>query len=308
MVNQEIYEVISQTAKSNIEAIDNVVGGLSNAGKYKVKINGKLWMAKIFDGTPMRLAWYKELSKLSGGALAVPEMCHLFDESKLCLITPWIEGESLETKLVAATKSEIANYGMQAALIANLIIQDLKTVSSELRVQPAAQPFQVIIDEFSAVGSEHIIGLVNKSRDANMPVTLTTQALADLRQHSPTLQDQLLGIVNSFIIHRANKFDDAEELAGLSGKIIRKRFNEAVTYKTGFLSRGSAVGTGTIEDVEESTILPQDIQSLGTGEFYYINKNPMRVVHGNCIIEDPSMIKDNDSSLNVNFVDSAMFV
>lgn len=121
MVNQEIYEVISQTAKSNIEVIDNVVGGLSNAGKYKVKINGKLWMAKIFDGTPMRLAWYKELSKLSGGALAVPEMCHLFDKSKLCLITPWIEGESLETKLVAATKSEIANYGMQAADILNTL-------------------------------------------------------------------------------------------------------------------------------------------------------------------------------------------
>lgn len=121
MVSQEVYEIISQTAKSKIETLDNVTGGLSDAIKYKAKINGDFWMVKIFDGTPLRLAWYKELSKLSGGALAVPEMCQLFNENKLCLITPWIEGESLEKKLVTATKSEIANYGVQAADILNTL-------------------------------------------------------------------------------------------------------------------------------------------------------------------------------------------
>lgn len=195
-----------------------------------------------------------------------------------------------------------SNYSEQAALIANLIIQDLKTLSSELRRNPAPQPFQVLIDEFSAVGSDNVLGLVNKSRDANMPVTLTTQALADLRQNSSTLQDQLLGVVNSFIILRANKEEDAKELAGLGGTIIKKRFSESVKYKTGFLSRGSAVGQGNIEDVEEYAVLPGDIQKLRAGEFYYINKNPTRIVKGRCILEDPSKVSYNNNEEKVNFI------
>jgi hypothetical protein len=224
---------------------------------------------------------------------------------------PWLQkdpsGQNDIDLFRAAHEGEIvvfsldsSNYGAQAALIANLIIQDLKTVSSELRRKPIDKPFQVIIDEFSAIGSENIVGLVNKSRDANMPVTLTTQTLADLRKFSPTLQDQLLGIVNSFIIHRANKIDDAEELAGLGGKVIKKRFNEKVVYRTGLFSRGAAVGEGSIEDVEAYAIDPTEVQSLSTGEFYYINKNPMRIVHGVCIREE--IDEEDDTIERVNFV------
>lgn len=199
-----------------------------------------------------------------------------------------------------------SSYPDQVKLIANLIIQDLKTVSSELRVAPAKEPFQVVIDEFSAVGSENIIGLINKSRDAKMPVTLTTQALGDLRQNSETLQDQLLGIINSFIIQRTNTLDDAIEIAGLSGKTIRKRFSESVVYKTGFLSKGAAAGKGNIEDVEDFTILPQQIQALKTGEFFYINKNPMRIEHGFCIMENTDSVVELDEK-KVNFVEDVDF-
>lgn len=230
---------------------------------------------------------------------------------------PWVKtdptGKNNINLFRAAHEGEIvifsldsSNYPDQAALIANLIIQDLKTVSSELRGAQASKPFQVIIDEFSAIGSDNIVGLINKSRDANMPVTLTTQALGDLRQNSETLQDQILGIVNSFIIQRANKFADAEELAGLSGKVIRKRFSESVTYKTGFFSKGSAVGQGNIEDVEEYGIMPQKIQALKTGEFYYINKSPMRITHGFCIMEDEDKVKEPDE-VKKNFVKDVVF-
>jgi hypothetical protein len=224
---------------------------------------------------------------------------------------PWLSKDMSGTNEInlfrAAHEGEIvvfsldsSNYEAQAALIANLIIQDLKTVSSELRKNPIDKPFQVVIDEFSAIGSENIVGLANKSRNANMPVTLTTQTLADLRKASPTLQDQLLGIVNSFIIHRANKIDDAEELAGLGGKIIKKRFNEKVVYKTGLFSKGSAVGEGSIEDVEAYAIDPTEVQGLETGEFFYINKNPMRIVHGRCIREE--MDDENDTETKTKFI------
>lgn len=186
-----------------------------------------------------------------------------------------------------------SNYGHLASLVANLIIQDLKTVSSELRQDPADKPLQVVVDEFSAVGSTSIIGLINKSRDANMPVTLTTQALGDLKNESQAFLDQLIGIVGSFIIHRPNKLDDAEVFAGLTGKVVRKKFSEAVVYSTGFLKKGSAAGSGNMQDVEEYTYKPDSIQRLKMGEMIYVNKSqsPMKVIKVLCIPEDPSMVQ-----------------
>jgi conjugal transfer pilus assembly protein TraD len=188
------------------------------------------------------------------------------------------------------------NYGELASLVANLIIQDLKTVSSELLRNPAPQPFQVIIDEFQAVGSENVIGLINKSRESNMPVTLTTQALGDLRAISPSFLDQLLGIVNSFIIHRANKFNDAEEFAGLTGKIKRKTLSESVKYSSSFWSKGATANSGHLQEVEEFVVKPDDIIRLKTGEMIYVNKSPMRVVEVLCIPEDPSLSDLNNSN------------
>lgn len=225
---------------------------------------------------------------------------------------PWLKKDATNTNNIdlfrAAQQGEVvvfsldtSNYPDQAKLLANLIIQDLKTVTSELRAKPASQPFSVVIDEFSAVGSTNILGLVNKSRDAKMPVTLSTQTLADLSQESNTLREQLLGNVNSFILGRTNLLSDAEELAGLSGKVMRKRFSENVIYKTGFLSRGGAIGKGNIEDVEEYAILPKDIQKLKSLEFFYINKNPMRIVKGKSVIENTEAISEPETPRN-NFI------
>jgi type IV secretory pathway TraG/TraD family ATPase VirD4 len=201
---------------------------------------------------------------------------------------PWLQVDKTENKhninlKEAAHNGEIivfsldsSNYQELSALVANLIIQDLKTVTSELRDDPTRKPFQVFIDEFSAIGSDNIIGLINKSRDANMPVTLSTQALGDLRKVDPTFLDQVLGIVNSFIIHRANTEDDAKVYAGLTGTEFRKKFRQSVEHSTNLfgLGRGSGTGTGTVEDVEEFRVMPNEIQELRMGEMVYVTKSP----------------------------------
>lgn len=226
---------------------------------------------------------------------------------------PWLKKEPTDTNNIdlfrAAHKGEVvvfsldsSNYPDQAKLLANLIIQDLKTVSSELRTDPAPNPVSVIVDEFSAVGSDNILGLVNKARDAKMPVTLATQTLADLSQESSTLREQLIGTVNSYILHRTNIYTDAEELASLSGMVTRKRFNESVIYRTGFLSRGGAVGKGTIEDVEEYRIVPKEIQQLGVGEFFYITKNPTRIFKGKGVLENKTIVENNENEEKKFFV------
>lgn len=179
-----------------------------------------------------------------------------------------------------------SNYGQMSSNMANLIVQDLKTVSSELRRQPLDKPFQVIIDEFAAIGSDNVIGFANKSRDAKLPVTLATQTLADLKQNNANTLDQLAGLVASFIVHRTNIYSDVEFLAGLTGRVERTRINESIQMTQGLVEGGSAAGYGTMQSYEDYAISPTEIQGLGTGEMIYIHRPAQKVLRVQCIREN----------------------
>lgn len=182
------------------------------------------------------------------------------------------EGSVVVFTLDSSTYPELSQQ------VANLIIQDLKTVSAELRQRPSAKPLHVDIDEFSALDSENIIGLINKSRDAKMPVTMATQALGDLRRINITFLEQLLGIVSAFIIHRANRLEDAEVYAGLTGKGTRWDVRYAVEHTSGGIlggpGKGAATGGGSVSEVEDFRVRPQEIQELQPGEMIYVAKSP----------------------------------
>jgi type IV secretory pathway TraG/TraD family ATPase VirD4 len=211
---------------------------------------------------------------------------------------PWLQVDTVNNHNInlfdSAHNGEIvvfsldsSNYPELASLIANLIIQDLKTVTSELRAKPTEKPFQVFIDEFSAIEGDNIISLINKSRDANMPVTLATQALGDLEKISQTFRDQVLGIVNSFIVHRANTEDDAKIYAGLTGTVKVKKFNQQVEHDSNMfgLARGAGSGSGMVQEIEEYRVMPTEIQDLTMGNNIYISKSPFRLERAHVIPE-----------------------
>jgi hypothetical protein len=195
-----------------------------------------------------------------------------------------------------------ANYAGNAKLVGSLIIQDLMTVSSELRENKSRYPLNVIIDEFSAIGSDNIIGLIARSRDAGMPVTLSTQSLGDLKAVSTEFMEQLTGIVVSFIIHRANRYEDAVVYAGLVGKEKKQVFNQGVEHTSGILGsigKGAGTGKGTVSVVEDYIVSPAMIQNLGPGEMYYICKSPNRIEKVDVITEDNKVVLKGDSTAPV---------
>lgn len=172
-----------------------------------------------------------------------------------------------------------ANYAQTARQIGGLIIQDIQTLSSELRHEPARTPTHLYIDEFSAVGSDNVLGLLARARDAKIPVTLSTQALADLKKADDDFLDQCMGIVNCFIVHRANQEHDAEVLAGLTGKhkVMKTQYGiEMTSGMPGGMTAGAATGSGFVREEEEYVIPPSKIQSLKTGELVYIANSPNR--------------------------------
>lgn len=115
MDKARMIEYISQTANAELEELIPVSGGLSTAKKFKAKLNGQEWMVKLSTGTEVRDIWYQELDKRSNEQMANPKMHKRFNDGTLCLISPWIMGESLESRLRKATQEQVHNYGVQAA-------------------------------------------------------------------------------------------------------------------------------------------------------------------------------------------------
>ncbi len=191
---------------------------------------------------------------------------------------------------------DTSQYEETASLIAGLIVQDLKTLSSELRYGQADLPLHVYVDEFSAVDTTNILGLLSKARDAKMPCMLATQALADLAKREPTFMEQVLGIVSSFIIHRTNAKADAEIYAGLSGivsKTVARRTIEESSGMFGVFGASAATGKGFLEEKEDYAVKVGTFQKLGTGQAVYIAKAPkMRYVNYVKVIPENPMIPD----------------
>lgn len=180
-------------------------------------------------------------------------------------------------------------YPSLSADIANLIIQDLKTVSSTLLREKNEVPYHIFIDEFSAIGSDNIVGLINKARASNMFVTIATQTLGDLVVKNPALRMQIMGIISSFIIHRANTEEDAIVYAGLTGMTKVAKVRHSVEQNQNiFGGIGTGIGTGnaSVEEVEQWKVMPSEIQALSVGEMFYINTHTHRIKNVKCIIED----------------------
>lgn len=195
------------------------------------------------------------------------------------------------------------NYEDTSRNIGNLIIQDIKTVAGELMVSKADAPMNVIIDEFSAIGSDSISNLLARCREANVPVTLSTQSLGDLREVSEAFLDKLTGIIGSFILHRANSAKDAEIYAGFSGKEKKYTYRESVEHSSGFfggIGKGSATGSGNVEEKLDYIVSPETIQGLQQGQMVYIAKSPRsRIAHVQVIKEDMITISnENDNSMD----------
>ena len=191
-------------------------------------------------------------------------------------------GKAVREGEVVVFSLDSSLYEDTAAQLAGLIVQDLKTLSSELRTNPAKKPVHVVLDEFAAAGSTNVLGLLNKARDANMRVMLSTQALADLTRNEPQFAEQVLGIVGSFVLQRVNTQHDAEIYAGLTG-MVKRHFEkigiETNTGLTGAMTRGTASGSGTLEEVDGYRVEPGYLQELPIGGLVYVAKIPqIRVV------------------------------
>lgn len=168
-----------------------------------------------------------------------------------------------------------SNYPDLSQNVANLIIQDLKTASSEFRRNKPRNPLDIFIDEFAAIESDNLTQLVNKSRDAGIGVTFSTQTIADMKNVSDTLGEQLNGIISSFIVHRVNSDKEAETYAGIFGKEKKATVMKEVEHTSGIfggIGRGSATGSARLTYEDDFIVPIEKLQNLTTGHAVYHTK------------------------------------
>jgi type IV secretory pathway TraG/TraD family ATPase VirD4 len=103
-----------------------------------------------------------------------------------------------------------------AQMLGSAIVQDLQSAIADLQGRPVAT--LALIDEFSALSVDRVVGLFGRARSAGVSLVLGTQELADLRPpgRERTLE-QVLGNLTSLIAHRQVLPDSCALIAGLAG-------------------------------------------------------------------------------------------
>jgi type IV secretory pathway TraG/TraD family ATPase VirD4 len=103
-----------------------------------------------------------------------------------------------------------------AQMLGSAIVQDLQSAIADLQGRPVAT--LALIDEFSALSVDKVVGLFGRARSAGVSLVLGTQELADLRPpgRERTLE-QVLGNLTALIAHRQVLPDSCALVAGLAG-------------------------------------------------------------------------------------------
>ena len=113
----EMAEIIRTSHGFDIEEITEVSGGISGADKFKVRFDGKNWIAKIVEASEERVRWYEALAQTECEYLAVPRYISALGHNKALCIAPWIDGQMLETVFSSLDSETIQEFGRQTASV-----------------------------------------------------------------------------------------------------------------------------------------------------------------------------------------------
>jgi hypothetical protein len=163
-----------------------------------------------------------------------------------------------------------STYGRLAAQLGTVVIQDLVTAAGHRLGEPRREQAIVGIDEFSALGADHVVNLLARGRESGLSVLLATQELADLDRAAPGLRDQVLGVTAVKIIHRQEVPASARMIAQMVGteKVWER------TYQLSHPLLGGTASRGSRRQVEQFIIHPNEIMSLRTGAALVVTKLP----------------------------------
>lgn len=178
---------------------------------------------------------------------------------------------ALEGPAVVLFSLNSSIYGNLAAQLGTLAIQDLVSATGH-RLERGGSPSQatVGIDEFSALGADHVLALLARGREAGVSTLLATQELADLERAGRGFRDQVLGVTAVKLAHRQDVPASAQTISQLAG--TERVWEETRQIRAPFSGSGSR---GTRRQVEQFVVHPNEIKALQTGQAVMLTKTPV---------------------------------
>ncbi len=170
-----------------------------------------------------------------------------------------------------------ATYGQLAAQVGTLVVQDLVTAAGARLRHGRTEPAFVAIDEFSALGSDNMMALVARAREAGISVFVATQELSDLDRAARGLRDQVSGNTGVKIAHRQDVPESAEAISRMAGTVRtweRTYHEQPAGVLSGFGMGWRKTRGSTARLVDRPAIDPEQIRSLPTGRAVVITKTP----------------------------------
>ncbi|WP_308150250.1 type IV secretion system DNA-binding domain-containing protein [Spiroplasma sp. AdecLV25b] len=151
------------------------------------------------------------------------------------------------------------DYPRLASNMGKLLIQDLKEFAS---IKPRSKHINLVLDEFNVFASDSIINLINKTRSFNYQCFLCFQTINDLKTDNRDLTDTIFGNTANIIAHNVKDPNSAEYLAKVFGTKTSQKITKQYDNKSKSNSKGS------IREVEEYIVHPNDLKKLKVGQAY----------------------------------------
>jgi hypothetical protein len=160
--------------------------------------------------------------------------------------------EAVGDRAVVYFNLEADRRPLLAQMLGAAIVQDLQAMVAALQGRP--RETLVVIDEFSAIVPERVVGLFGRAAGAGVSLVLGTQELADLRVPGrEMLQEQVMGNLSTLIAHR-------QVVPGSAGLISGMTETRGV-WRTSHHSSGGYTRTRD----QENALREDEIRSLPRG-------------------------------------------
>ena len=189
--------------------------------------------------------------------------------------------DSIVSDKIVLIHLDSQRYEATAERLGRLILQDIKTASAKIVSTIPKQerkPFTLIVDEFANLATEQFVGFLNRARASGIGIVVAHQELSDLDVFSPTVKNQVIANTSTLVSFLQKLPESAETIAGIAGTYKSEKETSQVEEEGVLFKSKKETGMGTVRDVEEYIIHPNDIKNLGVGECFIVSKYPPPVL------------------------------
>jgi type IV secretory pathway TraG/TraD family ATPase VirD4 len=172
---------------------------------------------------------------------------------------------ALDAGEVVVVSLDELSYGHIAARMAEVVLTDVAAAAGARLRRGRPRLGMVWVDEFSAMRPGPLASLFARVRSANLALLLSTQEVSDLDREDDTFRAAVATNVATVLAHRVHDPRSAEWISQLVG--TRSGWQEtsqveAISRLGAEQAAGGATGLGTVREVEQYVVHPNDVKSL----------------------------------------------